>query len=70
VFRQTVSISREHPALVFIQPAGDCNGLCAIADEQGFDVRELQSGTSSVEFSYRVVAKRRGYEEVRLPRAN
>jgi hypothetical protein len=32
----------------------------------GFDVIELQGGTSSVTFVYRVVAKREGYEAKRL----
>ena len=31
-----------------------------------FDVVELNDGTSSVPFSYRVVAKRRGFEHRRL----
>ena len=32
----------------------------------GFEVHELQGGTSSTSFSYRLVAKRKGYETVRL----
>jgi hypothetical protein len=32
----------------------------------GFEVRELQHGTSNISFDYRIVAKRRGYESVRL----
>src|SRR5262249_30006768 len=37
----------------FLTPEGDCKG------PTGFEVRELQAGTSSVPFRYRVVAKRR-----------
>jgi hypothetical protein len=32
----------------------------------GFDVIELRGGTSSVPFDYRVVAKRKGFEQMRL----
>ena len=45
---------------VFLTPRGDCRGLCV--RRQGgasFEVRELQGGTSSVAFSYRIVGKRK-----------
>ena len=45
---------------VFLTPRGDCRGLCV--RRQGgasFEVRELQGGTSSVPFSYRIVGKRK-----------
>jgi hypothetical protein len=32
----------------------------------GFDVRELGGGRSSIAFDYRIMAKRAGYENVRL----
>jgi hypothetical protein len=32
----------------------------------GFEVHELRGGKSSVDFDYRIVARRRGYETVRL----
>ena len=34
--------------------------------ESSFEVRELNGGKSDIPFSYRIVAKRKGYEEVRL----
>jgi len=52
---------------VFLTPNGDCKGLyVARKTMTGFEVRELQGGKSSVAFDYRVVARRRGYEGVRL----
>src|SRR6266508_6453804 len=58
---------------VFPVPGGDCKGLYVSSQgPTGFDVRELQGGTSSVSFSYRVVAKRKDIpgprlEKVKLP---
>jgi hypothetical protein len=34
-----------------------------------FEVRELGGGKSNVEFDYRIVAHRKGYEALRLPAA-
>jgi hypothetical protein len=52
---------------IFLTPNGDCKGLYVEAKTAaGFVVRELGGGSSSVSFDFRVVAKRRGYETVRL----
>jgi hypothetical protein len=66
LFLETVSIDREHPMKVFVQLEGECNGVFVSKGTTGFDVHELNEGRSTVPFSYRVVAKRRGYEEERL----
>jgi hypothetical protein len=52
---------------VFLTPKGDCKGLY-VTDETAtsFVVRELGGGTSSIAFDYRIMAKRRGYEGIRL----
>jgi hypothetical protein len=51
---------------VFLTPLGDCKGLYVDAlSPQGFDVHELQRGTSDIRFDYRVVAKR---ADVKAPR--
>lgn len=69
VFLQTVTISAADPMKVFIQLNDpDCNGTAVIRGATGFDVVELQNGKGSASFSYRVVAKRRGYEDLRLER--
>jgi hypothetical protein len=52
---------------VFLTPKGDCEGLyVAQKTATGFQVRELRSGKSNIAFDYRVVAKRRGYEDLRM----
>lgn len=65
IFGGTVNSGVEYH--VFLTPKGDCEGLY-VANEgpEGFDVRELRHGTSSVAFDYRVVAKRKGYETMRM----
>lgn len=66
LFLETVTINAEHPMKVFIQLRDDCRGTYVKASTTGFDVFELQGGTSNASFSYRVVAKRKGYEGQRL----
>ena len=65
-FAETVNTSTEYH--VFLTPKGDCNGLYVTNETaSGFEVRELGGGASSVAFDYRIVAIRKGYENVRLP---
>ena len=60
-------IDAGHPMKVFVQLEGDCNGVyVANKTSTGFDVVELQLGGSNVPFSYRVVCKRKHYEDDRL----
>ena len=66
LFLETVSIDAENPLRVFIELGGDCNGVYVVKGTSGFDVVELRGGSSSVPFDYRVVAKRKGFEERRL----
>ena len=68
LFLQTVTIDSRHPIKVFVQLEGDCRGVYVSKGITGFDVNELQGGIGNVSFSYRVVAKRKGYEDVRLAR--
>jgi hypothetical protein len=54
---------------VFTSPEGDCKGLYVTAKTvTGFEVRELQAGTSSISFSYRVLAKRKDLTASRMER--
>jgi hypothetical protein len=64
-FGQTVNTTVDYH--VFLTPKGDCKGLY-VANEtaSGFEVHELGGGTTSVAFDYKIVAKRKGYEQVRL----
>ncbi|NIO07768.1 MAG: hypothetical protein GTO40_07070, partial [Deltaproteobacteria bacterium] len=66
LFLETVTINATNPMKVFVQLEGDCNGVYVSKGITGFDVVELKNGTSNVPFSYRVVAKRKGFEDKRL----
>jgi hypothetical protein len=47
---------------------GICKGLFVTGETgHGFKVRELSGGKSGVEFDYRIVAHRNGYEANRMP---
>jgi trimeric autotransporter adhesin len=64
-FLQTVDTAADYH--VFLTANGDCHGLyIAHKTRTGFEVRELGHGSASVAFDYRIVARRRGFENVRL----
>jgi len=66
-FVQTVNMNGYH---VFVTPKGDCKGLFVSNEtSKSFEVRELGGGQSSVQFDYRIVAHRNGYDSLRLPAA-
>jgi hypothetical protein len=64
-FAQTVNGEVEYH--VFLTPNGDCKGLY-VTNKTGdsFEVRELGGGTANVGFDYRIMARRKGYETIRL----
>ena len=65
LFGETVNTGVDYH--VFLTPNGDCKGLYVAQKSAGsFVVRELGGGTSSIAFDYRIMAKRKGYEQVRL----
>jgi hypothetical protein len=65
VFGQTINTGVEYH--VFLTPNGDCKGLyVAEKSATSFVVRELGGGTSSIAFDYRIMAKRKNFENVRL----
>jgi len=67
-FAQTVNLAIGYH--VFLTPKGDCKGLFVTGEtNHGFEVRELGGGQSNIEFDYRIVAHRNGYESERLPTA-
>ena len=64
-FAQTVNTTTEYH--VFVTPNGECKGLYISGKSAGsFEVRELGTGQSNVGFDYRIVARRNGFENVRL----
>jgi hypothetical protein len=69
LFLETVTINDQHPMKVFIQLNDDCNGVYVQRGNNGFEVKELRHGTSSAHFTYRIMAKRKGYETARLEAA-
>jgi hypothetical protein len=65
VFEQTVNTGVNYQ--VFLTPNGDCKGLYVTQKTPtSFVVRELGGGTSGIVFDYRILAKRKGYENIRL----
>jgi len=65
-FIQTVNTGMDYH--VFLTPNGNCRGLyVAEKTATGFRVRELRGGKSNAAFDYRIVARRKGYEGLRLP---
>jgi hypothetical protein len=66
LFLETVTIDAQYPMKVFVQPEGDCQGVYVSKGTNSFEVIELNQGKSSIPFSYRVVAKRKGFENRRL----
>jgi hypothetical protein len=66
-YLQTVTIDTRHPLMVFLQLEGDCKGAYVTnKTATSFDVIELQGGRSTAPFSYRVVCKRKYYEDERM----
>ena len=63
LFAETVNL--EEPYHVFVQAYGDAELYVSQRTPLGFEVR-LRAGDPEVEFSYRLVATRRGYEGKRL----
>jgi len=65
VFAQTVNSGVEYH--VFLTPKGDCKGLYVTNETaNSFEVRELGGGKANIAFDYRIMARRKGYENVRL----
>jgi hypothetical protein len=63
-FAQLVRVNDYH---VFATPESDCNGLFITKKSStAFEVRELQGGSSSAKFSYRIVARRKDITVKRL----
>jgi hypothetical protein len=64
-FAETINAASDYH--VFLTPAGDCHGLyVSHKTATGFEVRELGGGQSNAAFDYRIVALRRGFENVRM----
>jgi hypothetical protein len=63
-FAKVVSTGSYH---VFLTPCGDSKGLyIASRNSRGFTVKEQQGGKSTINFAYRIVARRKDIETPRL----
>lgn len=59
ILAKNIIVNDKHPLRVFVQLEGDCQGVFVINKTGvGFDVKELNGGTSNVEFTYTIVANR------------
>ena len=57
ILSKNIEVSEKHPLKVFVQLEGDCKGVYVTnKSANGFEVIELQGGTTNVEFSYQIVA--------------
>jgi hypothetical protein len=66
LFLSTINTT-DVPYHVFVTPLGDCNGLYVTnKTATSFEVHELGGGMADVEFEYRVIAKRLGWEDARM----
>ncbi|MFN8361566.1 MAG: hypothetical protein U0264_16785 [Candidatus Kapaibacterium sp.] len=66
-FTQTVNL--DEPYHVFLQTYGDAELYVSKRTPSGFEVKVRGGEIVSTEFSYRIVAKRKGFEAIRLERA-
>jgi hypothetical protein len=69
IFLQTVTIDSLNPMRVFIQMNCESGEVYVVKGLTGFDVFENGTGKSDGTFDYRIVAKRKGYEAVRMESA-
>ena len=59
VLKKSLYVDDEHPLKVFISLEGDCNGVYVTSKSiDGFTVKELKNGTSTIPFSWQIVANR------------
>ncbi|HRH39109.1 MAG TPA: hypothetical protein PK760_12225, partial [Flavobacteriales bacterium] len=59
IFSRNILVNEAHPLRVFIQLRGNCNGTYVTNESStGFDVVELQNGTSNTSFHWTVIANR------------
>ncbi|MGC9952544.1 MAG: hypothetical protein ABSF64_39920 [Bryobacteraceae bacterium] len=64
-FAQTVNTGIDYH--VFLTPNGKCMGLyVSQKSPTSFEVRELGDGKASIAFDYRIMARRKGFENIRL----
>jgi hypothetical protein len=59
IFAKNIVVNEKHPLRVFVQLEGDCKGVYVTnKTKDGFDVIELNAGSSNTSFSWSIVANR------------
>lgn len=66
MFLETVVIDGEHPMRVFIQMEGESQDVYVTPGTTSFTVKERNGGRSGAPFSFRVMAKRRNFQDHRF----
>jgi hypothetical protein len=66
LFLQTVTVNEQYPMRVLVTLTDDCNGVYVKKQADRFTVHELMGGTSNATFDYKVICKRKGYEDQRM----
>ena len=64
IFAQTVNLTETYH--VFLTPLGDCPLYVSGKTQTSFSVKAMGGQTCSIAFDYRIIAKRQGYEGLRL----
>ncbi len=64
LYAQMVNLNVDYH--VFLTPLGDCSLYLSEKTSAGFTVRAIGGASCNVDFDYRIVAKRLGYEDKRL----
>ena len=70
IFAETVNLQKDY--YVFLQPYGEAEIYVSQTSPKSFEVRlrdKDTQGDATVKFAYRIVGKRRGFEQVRLEHA-
>jgi hypothetical protein len=70
LFLQVCAISDEHPLQVFITPYGNIGNYYIERGKTGFTVVQIGDGDKNAAFGYRIVAKRKGYENLRMKKVD
>jgi hypothetical protein len=66
LFLETVHVDERHPLRVFVQMEGESELVYVTKDTTSFTVRERANGRSNAPFSYRVMAKRKHFQDHRF----
>ncbi|MEN3046794.1 MAG: hypothetical protein ABDH49_07450 [Candidatus Hydrothermales bacterium] len=69
LFLDCITVDKDYDIKVFVQLREDCNGVYVRTMRDRFEVIELNGGKSNASFSYMVVGKWKGYENLRFPDA-